>query len=177
MKRILLLLALFSGFVVLRAAELAHIDDPGRLLPAEVAQAVEAKLAAFEHAAGIRVLVRYHAKSPSEEEDKEPGAYMQALAEKLGTRQRGVLAVYFADEPDWRVWIGDELTERFAGRTGTVQELTENKAIHDVKEAMFAEMKAQADARLASATDKSAAHRLALETEALVDGLKQRLAK
>lgn len=176
MKNFLVLLMALAA-IPLRAAEPAHVDDPGRFLPAGAAQAIETKLVAFEHGAGIRVLVRFHAKSPSEEEDKVPGAYMQSLAEKLGTRERGVLMVYFADDPDWRVWIGDALTARFAGQAGTVQELTANKAIHNAKEALLAEVKAQAEARFSPGTDKSAAHRLALETEALVDGLKQRLAK
>lgn len=172
MKRLLLLLALLTGFVALRAAAPAHIDDPGRLLPADTVPAVEAKLAAFEHEAGIRLLVRFHAKSPSEEEDKVPGAYMQALADKLGTRERGVLVVYFADEPDWRLWIGDALTARFAGQAGTVEELTANKAIHNAKEALLAEVKVQAEA--AEKDPKSPKH-LAAEVQALLDGLCQRL--
>ncbi|MBI2517690.1 MAG: TPM domain-containing protein [Opitutae bacterium] len=173
MKKFFVLLAALT-VSALRAAEPAHVTDPGRMLPADMEQAVEVKLADFERETGIRLLVRLHAKSPTEEEDKVPGAYMQALADKLSTRERGVLVVYFADDPDWRVWIGDELTARFAGQAGTVAELTANKAIHNAKEAVFATAKAQADA--VEKNLKSQKH-LAAEAEALLDGLKQRLAK
>ena len=165
-------------------ARAAHLADPGRLLPADGvwAKAAETELTAFEHTTGIRILVEFHLKSPATDEDKVPGAYMSALSRKLGTLQRGVLIVYFADDPDWRVWIGDELTATFVGKPGTVQELTASGAIHDVKEAMLTAARAKADATFAE-VQKSApadqpptpAQHLVLQTDALLDALTGRL--
>ena len=165
----------------LRAAKaLAHLDDPAQLLPADPAgvKALEARLAEFERTSGIRILVQFHAKSPSAEEDKVPGAYMSALSGKLGTLQRGVLVVYFADDPDWRIWIGDELTSTFAGKSGTVKELTDSRAIHDVKEILLASAHAKADSAFAvlqkappTNQAPSAALHLRLETDELLNVL------
>ena len=162
------------------AGQTAHLDDPAHLLPPQLGDmnVLEGKLADFERRSGIRILVQFHAKSPSADEDEVPGAYMHTLATRLGVAQRGALLVYFADDPDWRIWIGDELTPAFAGKSGTVKELTDSKAIHDVKEALLASARAQADAAFA-ALQKSApanqpptpAQHLRLQTEALIDAL------
>lgn len=163
-----------------RTARAHHLDDPAHLLPADRQwwASTGAKLAAFEREHGVKVLVRYHAKSPSEEEDKVPGAYMRALSTKLGTIDHGVLLVYFADDPDWRMWLSDDLTAKFAGQTGTAKELTASGAIHDAKETFFAAAKAKADAAFAAeqkaapAGHPPAASRLlARHTDALLDGL------
>ncbi len=187
MLRLTVVLSLLLLGSLLRAADPAsHLDDPGKLLAADAAWAkgLDAKLAAFERTADIRMLVQIHLKSPSAEEDQEPGAYMRALATKLGVIRGGVLVVYFADDPDWRVWIGYELAPRFAGRAGTVQELTDSDAIHDAKEALLKAMFENADAALAaelkSAPDgkaPTASRRLvALQAGALTDGLVARFA-
>jgi hypothetical protein len=169
----LLALALLACTTALPAA--GHIDDPGKLLPADSAWAkgVNTRLDAFEGTAGIKILVQYHLKSPAAEEDKVPGAYMSALSRQLGTLPHGGLLVYFADDPDWRVWIGDELASTFAGQPGTVQELTLSGAIHDVKEAMLAAAQTKAEA---AATGKAPAEKLAGQTDALLDALMVRLA-
>lgn len=170
MKRLLLALLLVSP--LLRAADVARISDVAGFLPAETVRVVNDRLARFEQQSGVRVLIEFRRHSPSEAEDKVPGAFMHGLAKKLGLAERGVLAVYFADEPDWRLWIGDELTERFAGKKGSVAELTRNNAIHEAKEAVFAAAKARADA--AEKDMKSPPH-LVQETQALVDELIGRL--
>ena len=185
MIRLLAVLSFLCLVPVLRAAEPAtHIDDPGRLLSADSAwtKGLEAKLAAFEHTAGVRILVRLHLKSPAEAEDKEPGAYMRSLATKLGVIRHGVLVVYFADDPDWRVWIGDELTSRFMGKAGTAKEFTESGAMHVTKEAFLQEAFAKADATLAGLKKvapkeaASAGMKIALQADALADSLIDRLA-
>lgn len=158
----------------------AHVSDPAGLLAAERLGMIDlgAKLADYENRTGIRILVQFHAKSPSTAEDQVPGAYMRALAEQLGTRQHGVLVVYFADDPDWRIWIGDDLAARFAGKPGTVAELTSSKAIHDVKEALLAAAHTKAEAAFATLQKSSSptpAHRLLLQANALLDGLMPRL--
>ena len=158
----------------------AHFDDPDKLLPAEPPRAknFNFKLANLERATGLRIVARMFARSPSKEEDAKPGAYLRALAQKFGTEKRGALVAYFADEDDWRVWIGDELLSPFTGLSGTVQALTESGAIHDAKEAFFKQARAQGDADFAR--QKSAAppnrpplpaQKLKLQTDAVLDGL------
>lgn len=178
MKRLLFWCGLLSGLTGLRAAEpAAHIDDPGWLLPADAAwmKGLNAKLDAFERTAGVKVLVQIHLKAPPAEEDKVPGAYMRALAARLGVIRHGVLVVYFADDPDWRVWLGDELTPAFTGKAGSVKELTDSGVIHDVKEAFLKAAFAKADAAFAARPKGTPAQHLALQAEALVDGLIDKL--
>lgn len=158
----------------------AHFDSAPGLLPTEPPRAAtfNFKLANLERATGLRIVARLVAKSPTEAEDKVPGAYMRALAQKLGTAQRGALAVYFADESEWRVWIGDELAFAFVGKPGTASELTKSGAIHEVKETFLKQAAATGDAdfeaqKKSSAADKQppANQRLKLQTDAILDGL------
>ena len=185
MKNLLIGLGLLLCLVRLHAAEpLAHLDDPGQLLLSESTwmRACETKLADYEHTAGIKILVQFHLKSPSEEEDRKPGAYMHALARKLGVDRGGVLVVYFNDDPDWRVWIGDELINVFTGQPGTVQELTASESIHNVKEAMLKAARVKADADIDRAGKFSPAgkplalaRRLAIQTDDLLEALQGKL--
>ncbi len=161
-----------------------RIDDPALLAASDVAWAgaAEARLADFERATGITILVQFHPKSPPPDEDRLPGAYMRALSTRLGVIRRGVLMVYFADDPDWRVWVGDELTPVFVGKPGTAAEFTASGAMHQAKEAYLAASLARADAAFA-ALGKSAppgkpvpqGRRLALQADALVEGMMGRL--
>jgi hypothetical protein len=105
---------------------------------------------------------------------------MRGLAEKLGTARDGALAVYFADDDSWRVWIGDALTARFVGRPGTAQELTASGAIHEVKEALLkaAQERGNADFHRQQATAAAAqqpapvpGQRVKLQTDAILDSL------
>jgi hypothetical protein len=186
MKPLLLGLVFLACLGGLQAAvPVAHLDDPGQLLSFESkwTKACEAQLTAYEHATGIRILVQFHLKSPAEEEDKKPGAYMHALARKLRVDQGGVLVVYFHDDPDWRVWIGDGLVNVFAGKPGTVQELTAGEAIHNAKEAMLTAARAKADAAVRRAQESdpagkplTTAQRIVFQADALLDDLKARLA-
>jgi hypothetical protein len=140
-----LALLVMMGVPALRADPAAlHLDDPGQLLPADPLwrKQMETRLGDYEAGSGIKLLVQFHAKSPAAEEDKVPGAYLHALASRLGVNRSGVLAVYFADEDEWRIWLGDELTPRFVGRPGTVEELTNSGAIHEVKEALLTALQA-----------------------------------
>ncbi len=162
----------------------SHVSDPAGLLATERLGVtdLEAKLADYEARTGIRILVQFHAKSPPADEDRVPGAYMRGLSGQLGTLQHGVLVVYFADDPDWRIWVGNDLAARFAGKPGTVEELTASKAIHEVKEALFSAAQAKAEATFGALQKASApgqppgkAHHLELWTDALVDALMARL--
>ncbi len=138
-------------------------------------QSIESRLADFERAAKIKVLMRGHAASPSEAEDNQPGAYMRALSAKLGVAQTGVLAVYFADVQEWRVWFGDELAPRFVGKPGTAKEFTESGAMHDAKEAWLTEVFAQADKAFAARSATEGRVLAQFQAEALIDGLVERL--
>jgi hypothetical protein len=180
-------LLLSSSLAVLRAApagRTAHIDDTIQLLPQGMGyvEVLEGKLADFEGRSGIKIQVEFHQRSPTPEEDKVPGAYMRELSARLGVRQHGVLVVYFADDPDWRVWIGDDLAARFVGKPGTVKELTASGAIHNAKEAMFAAARAQADASLAELQKKlsgdeqpTPAERVLAQCAALLDAVMAKL--
>ena len=178
MTRLTAFLSLLLLGSVLRATEsVPSLDDPGKLLPADAAwtRRLEVRLADFERTTGTKIVLRMHPKSPSAEEDNEPGAYMRGLATKLGVIGRGVLVVYFADDPDWRVWIGDKLAPAFVGRTGTAQEFTESGAMHEAKEAFLSTAFTKADATFAALPMGTPAQRLACRADALVDGLIDRL--
>jgi hypothetical protein len=181
----LTILLLGSSLTALRAAaapadKTAHIDDTIQQLPQGLGDidVLEGKLADFERHSGIRILMEFHQRSPTSEEDKVAGAFMRELSGRLGVRQHGVLVVYFADESDWRVWIGDDLTPRLVGKPGTVKELTASGAIHNAKEAIFASAHAQADASLAELQKKLSgdeqlppALRVRAQAAALLDAL------
>jgi cyclophilin family peptidyl-prolyl cis-trans isomerase len=162
----------------------AHFDDPSKLLPAEPPRAknFNYKLANFERATGVKIVARLMPKSPSADEDKVPGAYMKALAGKFGVAQRGALVAYFADDDDWRVWLGDESTAAFVGRAGTAKEFTASGAMHEAKEAFLKAARATGEAdflkqQKSSPPDRqpSPQQRLKLRADALLDGLIQKL--
>jgi hypothetical protein len=137
-----------GGLAAAPAGRTPHIDDTVQLLPPIPGDqdALEAKLADFEQATGIKILVEFREHAPGAEEDKVPGAYMSRLAGQLGTLKHGVLVVYFGEDTDWRVWIGDELIPQFTGKPGTVKQLTANGTIHDVKDALLTAAHEKAEA-------------------------------
>jgi hypothetical protein len=155
------------------------VDDPAQAVVGDArwASDVQARLATIERTNNVTILVQFHAKSPPADEDKNPGDYMRALATRLGVIEGGVLMVHFGDDPDWRVWIGDDLTPRFVGRPGDAKAFNESGAMHEAKEAYLnaamAKAKKAFDTTGKSETDKDAAARrvLELQTDALVDGL------
>lgn len=158
----------------------AHFHDPENILPSNPprSQYFNYKLANVERATGVKIVARMQSKAPSAAEDAQPGAYMRALAEKYGVARRGALAVYFAEEGGWRVWIGDELTPRFVGRPGTAQEFTRSGAMHDAKEAFLEAARAAGEAEFArqqraAPADRppSAQQRVKVHTDTLLDAL------
>jgi hypothetical protein len=158
----------------------AHFDDPGQLLPTDPPRArnFNFKLANFERATGVKIAARLFAKSPPPGEDAQPGAFMRALATKLGVAQRGAVAAYFADDDDWRVWIGGESTAAFFGRPTIPQDLVEGGEFHRVKEAFLSAARAsgKADFEQQKKTAPAgkpppASQRLKLHADAVIDGL------
>jgi hypothetical protein len=107
---------------------------------------------------------------------------MRALARQLGTEKSGAVLAYFADEKDWRVWLGDDSTTAFLGRSTLPSDLADGAALHDAKDIYFAAAQAEADAMFAR-QQKSAppdqppppAQPLKLQTDALLDALISKL--
>ena len=172
---------LISGMSAASAAE-AHLVDPAGMLGDDAAwlEAQEARLVAFEAKTGIRVVVEFHAKSPSEEEDTGPGVYMRGVSTRLGLSEGGVVLVHFADEPDWRAWFGDALVSRWVGRPGTAAEFTADDSMHNAKERWLVDAFERVRTTLAGLPETrrfDRANRVRLETAALLDGLIERLGK
>jgi len=130
----------------------AHFFDPDGVLPVEPPRAkyFNFKLANFERVNGVKLVGRVFAKSPTEAEDAVPGAFMRGLAQKLGVDRSGVLVAYFADEKDWRVWLGDDLVPRFLGRPVRDGDLKDGGALHDAKMALIDGAEAKGDAAFAA---------------------------
>ncbi len=158
----------------------AHFDDPDKLLPVDPPRArnFNFKLANFERTTGVRIVARVFAKEPPAAEDDKPGAYMRALATKLGTIKHGALLCYFAAEDDWRVWVGDEMTSAFLGRTSAPADLVTDGAFHKVKDAFLTAAQAAGDAAFAqqqkaATPEKPVApgQKIKLEMDAMIDGL------
>ena len=163
----------------------AAFDDPQNLLPPTPARAraFNFKLANVERATGVKIRARLFAKSPAAAEDAAPGQFMRALARQLGTEKSGAVLAYFADEKDWRLWLGDDSTTAFLGRSALPPDLADGAALHDAKDIYFAAAQAEADAMFAR-QQKSAppdqqpppAQYLKLQTDALLDALISKLA-
>lgn len=162
----------------------AAFDDPQNLLPAEPPRAknFNYKLANVERATGLKIRARLFAQSPPAAADAAPGQFMRALARQLGTEHAGATVAYFADEKDWRIWIGDASTAAFLGRPATAADLGDDGAFHAAKDAFLAAAQATGDQAYAAqknsappATPPPPAQHLKLQTDALLDTLITRL--
>ena len=158
----------------------ATFDDPQNLLPAEPPRAknFNYKLANVERATGLKIRARLFAQSPPAAADAAPGQFMRALARQLGTEHAGATVAYFADEKDWRVWIGDASTAAFLGRPATAADLGDDGAFHAAKDAFLAAAQAAGDQAYAAqknsappATPPPPAQHLKLQTDARLDAL------
>ncbi len=168
----------YSG--ALEPGPTAHFADPDKLLAENPPRAknFNFKLANFERFTGRKIVARLFAKPPAATEDAVPGAYMHALATKLGVARDGILVACFADQTDWRVWIGDDLTAVFLGHPASAVDLAPEGALHRVKEALLDAAQKEGDAAFADQQKAApagqpvpAAQRIKLETDALLDAL------
>ncbi|MSU25587.1 MAG: peptidylprolyl isomerase [Opitutus sp.] len=159
---------------------LTPFDDPDQLLPSNPSRAknFNYKLANFERATGLRLAARVFAKSPTAAEDHAPGAFMKALAAKLGVEKRGAVAAYFADDNDWRIWLIGESTTPFFGQLATPKDLEDGGTFHQVKDAFLAAAQAAGDATFAQQQKNASpaqqplpGQRIKLQTDAVLDGL------
>ncbi len=158
----------------------AFFDDPDKVLPTEPprAQYFNYKLANFQRTTGVKMVGRIFAKSPSAAEDAVSGAFMRALAKKNGVAKNGVFVAYFADEKDWRIWIGDDLVPVFLGRPVAPSDLAEGGALHDAKMALLDHATAKGDAVFATQQKNATPERpvppgqhAKLQTDAILDDL------
>ncbi|HVT74464.1 MAG TPA: peptidylprolyl isomerase [Lacunisphaera sp.] len=158
----------------------AFFDDPAGLIPADPPRAryFNYKLANFAQATGVRIVGRLFPHSPPAAEDAVPGAYMHALATKLGVDRRGALVAYFADEKDWRVWLSDEAADIFLGHPATPADLAPEGPLHKLKTAFIDAAVAEGDAAYARQQKSSPpdqqpppAQHLKLQVDALLDHL------
>lgn len=158
----------------------AHFDDPDHLIPTEPPRAknFNYKLANFERATSTRVVARLLAKSPPDTDGRKLNNYLRDLAEKLGVLKSGALALYIADRAEWKLWVGDDTTAAFMGRTGTIKDFMQAGAFHIAKQALLTT--AQAEGTAAFTAQKAAApadqqppdtQRLKLITDAVLDSL------
>jgi cyclophilin family peptidyl-prolyl cis-trans isomerase len=159
----------------------ALFADPDKILPTDWprAQAFNFKLANFERFTGGKIIARVFARSPAPEGDRSGlEAWTQSEAARLGVAQRGVLAVYIADEDRWQVFIGTNSVTSFA-RTGPLGEAIKQKiSPAQALENFLAAARLRSDEALAhaqaSATpDKPlpAGYAVKLKVDAVLDGL------
>ncbi|HWA26229.1 MAG TPA: peptidylprolyl isomerase [Lacunisphaera sp.] len=164
----------------------AYFDDPSGLIPVDPPRAknFNFKLANYERTTGLKIKARLFAKSPTEAEDKVPGAFMRALAARIGADQRGVAVAYFADENDWRMWISDDLVPAFLGRPARTEDLADGGPLHQAKAALMEKAQADGDAAFVAQQKTAPAEqppppgqRIKLQTDAILDALLIRLEK
>ena len=156
--------------------------DPDHVLGTDprLARSYTIKLGNFERTTGIPVRIRLFAKSPPEPEDNKAGVYMRKLARELGVSKSGVVIACFADQVDWRVWVGDDVTSRFLGRPASPADLVEDGAFHKVKEAILDGAAAQGDASFEELKKKGGAaatpeRHLRLQLDPLVERVFEKL--
>jgi cyclophilin family peptidyl-prolyl cis-trans isomerase len=158
----------------------AFFDDADHLLPVEPPRAryFNYKLANFERTTGVKVVGRMFAHIPDPKADEVPGATMRALAATLGVAKDGVLVAYFADDKDWRVWIGDDLVPVFLGRPVADGDLKDGGALHNAKMKLIDDAIAKGDAVFATQQKNAPPDRplhpyqqVKLQTDALLDAL------
>jgi cyclophilin family peptidyl-prolyl cis-trans isomerase len=162
----------------------AHFDDPDHILPTEPPRArnFNYKLANFERITGTRIVGRIFARLPDVKADEVPGATMRGLAAKHGVDRSGVMVAYFADDKDWRVWIGDDLVPAFLGRAVVAGDLGDGGVLHDAKTALLDAAQAKGDAAFAAQQRAAPPDRqpppgqqVKLQADALLDALILRL--
>ena len=140
----------------------APFDDPDHLLPTDWdrARAFMFKLANVERFTGVRLRARLLAKTAEGGLDR----YLQETAIHLGTDKTGALVVYCADTARWR------------GRLGSPE------GGREIEETFFATAHREAETAIAYAQSRrpagetlTAAQKLKLETDAVLDALIFRL--
>ena len=160
----------------------AHFDDPDKLVPVEPPRAknFNFKLANFERATGVKIIVRLLAKAPAD--GRKLSTHAHECAEKFGATAKGAVVFYAADKDEWALWLGDDSVPAFLGPGVPVPDLKKSGALHEPKQAFFAAARARGDAdyakqKQAAAADKQPppTQRLKLQTDAVLDALIMKL--
>lgn len=161
----------------------AHFDDPENLLPTQPPRArnFNFKLANYERATGVRILMRLVAKYEPQTPGQRPGSYVGVLAARLNLSSGDILAVHFADTDQWGVWFGESHLVQLMDREGTVKEFMRDGTLHLGKQALIASAQAQAavylaEAEAAAPPDKplTDAQKHKLKVDGMVDALIQK---
>jgi cyclophilin family peptidyl-prolyl cis-trans isomerase len=155
----------------------SHFDDPDKILPQDVPRAknFNFKLANFERFTGGRIYGRMFREFHPEHEGQSVGAFMRALAARLGIERDGVLVCYFADRDAWSVWFAESKIPAFMGRPGTREEFLAGDALMKRKETFIADARKRgadfAAQAMAEGRTVSDAQRLKLVMDEVLDAL------
>jgi len=158
----------------------AHFDDPDHLLPAEPPRALafQRKLANFERATGGRIYARALSRFTPETPSQNQGAYVEALARKLGLPADSALAVCFADTGHWALWFGDGYLPRFTGRSGKEAAQMKSGRLQQSNRDLLEDATARAEAVAAdfarhnpTRPSPTRAERLKFQVDAVLDAL------
>jgi cyclophilin family peptidyl-prolyl cis-trans isomerase len=123
-------------------AVVEHFVDSGNLLPVDPPRAMgfNHKLSNFQRFTGEKIFARIYEDFHSAESDQTPHDFIQALAEALGTSQKGMVVAYFAKTDEWQLWVGNQDVEKFQKANG-------GGVMHDAKETFFNSTLAEAQRR------------------------------
>lgn len=93
-----------------------YFDDPNRLLPQDPprARAYQNKLANIARFTPVPIYIRLYDKRDALDAGRSLEGIALRHAEMFGIRDRGAVALYFADKDEWALWIPDSLVSRFA---------------------------------------------------------------
>ncbi|HRE80717.1 MAG TPA: peptidylprolyl isomerase [Opitutaceae bacterium] len=93
-----------------------YFDDPHRLLPQDPprARGYQNKLANLARFTPVPIYFRLYDKRDSLDADRDLEGIARRHAEMFGVRDRGAVALYFADKDEWALWIPDSLVPCFA---------------------------------------------------------------
>jgi cyclophilin family peptidyl-prolyl cis-trans isomerase len=157
----------------------APFDDPDKILPTEWnrARVFNFKLANFERFTGTKLTARIFAKAPADAEGDKLDSWLLREAERLGVKKSGAFAVYFADQDQWHLRIGDESVSQFirgplGEKPSPATSLAEAvEEFLDDTRSRGAEFIAKAQASATPDKPVSASQKIKLKVDAVLDGL------
>ena len=156
----------------------APFDDPDKLLPTDWARAryFNFKLANFERFTGRKIRARVLAKTP--EGDGALQRYLRGVSSRLGTAEKGALAVYCADQAKWHLWFGEEDLAILAGEKLGAEGTSKSAVLREAKAAFLAGTEATtaaaiayAEKRLPAGQTLSPGQKLKLSVDSVLDAL------
>jgi cyclophilin family peptidyl-prolyl cis-trans isomerase len=151
----------------------APFDDPDHLLPAqwERARGFTFKLANFERFTGRRLCARVLARTPEGGID----SYLRETAGRLGIGESGALAVYCADNGQWRCRLGDRDRGALAKDVADGESPGGSREVEtrffDAARRSADEATAYAQGRLPAGETLTPPQKLKLRVDAVLDGL------